>query len=124
MNSYRKGGLIFLSIIFVSMFAGAFIFQAAFFGALTLLGLVVLIESIPLLRWLCMRTSRVIDVCIFLFSIAAIAQYGLTIAASLTVAGLGYTLVYAPYLRERKRLSDHYRKSKVGNARDKFKIKN
>lgn len=102
MSNSFKGALIFIGIIIISFLAGSFILSATFFGTLTLVGLIVLIESIPPLKWICSRLTRVIDIIIFAFSIMAIAQYGLTIAASLTVAGLGYTLVYAPYLREKR----------------------
>lgn len=100
MKNSAKGALIFVGIILISFLAGSFILSATFFGTLTLIGLIVLIESIPPLKWICSRLTRVLDIIIFAFSIMAIAQYGLTIAASLTVAGLGYTLVYAPHLRE------------------------
>lgn len=100
MKQSIKGGLLFVLIIIIAFAIGSYILTSVFFGVLTLVGLVVLIESIPPLKWLLSKTSRVLDVAIFIFTIAAMASYGLNITAALTVAGVGYTLVYAPYLRE------------------------
>ena len=100
MKQSTKGGLIFILVIITSFIIGSYILTATFFGVLTLLGLIVLIESIRPLKWLVSKSSRIVDVIIFLFTILAMAQYGLNISAGLTVAGLGYTLAYAPYLRE------------------------
>jgi hypothetical protein len=100
MKKSTKGGLIFLLIIIASFIIGSYILTATFFGVLTLIGLVVLIESIGPLRWLVSKSSRIIDVVIFSFTVLAMAQYGLNVSAALTVAGVGFTLVYAPYLRE------------------------
>lgn len=100
MRASTKGLITFLFIIVVGFIIGSNILQAVFFGTLTLIGLVVLIESIQPIKWLASRTSKAIDILIFLFTIAAISRYGFTIAGGLTVAGLGYTLAYAPYLRE------------------------
>ena len=81
------------------MVIGLLIFTTyTFFGLITLLGLVAMIQSVPTLKWVVMRTSNLIDIAIFVFSIFATAQFGVTIAASLTIAGLGYTAFYKPYL--------------------------
>lgn len=79
---------------------GSYILTATFFGMLTLIGLIVLVESIGPLKWLLSRTNKAFDIILFVFTILATMNYGLNIAASLTVAGMGYTMVYAPYLRE------------------------
>lgn len=121
MKDSLKGGLIFAGIIVISFMIGSYILTAAFFGLISLVGLVVLIESIPPLRWVLSRTSQFVDVVIFVFTIIATMSYGLNIAASLTVLGLGYTLIYAPYLRE-QRLSRSKRKP-VGNYKSKFNAK-
>ena len=47
-------------------------------------------------------------------------NYGLNIAASLTVAGLGYTLVYAPYLRENAIVISIKKTQKRGTYKPKF----
>ena len=100
MRQSIKGAILFAIIVIIAFNIGSYILTATFFGIITLVGLVVLIESIPPLKWLMSRTSKIIDVLIFLFTIAAMASYGLNITAALTVAGVGYTLIYAPYLRE------------------------
>ncbi len=100
MKASTKGGLIFLVVVILSFLIGSYILTTTFFGIITLLGFIVLIESIPPLKWFVTRTSKIVDVLIFLFTIIATASLGLNITAGLTVAGVGYTLVYAPYLRE------------------------
>ena len=111
MSKSRKGALVFIVVIIMAFAIGSYILTATFFGVLTLLGLIVLIESMPPFKWLVERSTTIIDAVIFIFTIMATMNYGLNIAASLTVAGLGYTLVYAPKLRE-DRLRRKYYKSK------------
>jgi hypothetical protein len=103
MKNSEKGLLIFLGILVVSFWIGSYILTAAFFGTLTLIGFIVLIQSISSLRWLLERTSKVFDACLFILTIMATASLGLNITASLTIAGIGYTLFYGPYLRENRR---------------------
>lgn len=100
MKKSFKGLLIFVFIIIMAFLIGSYILTSVFFGTITLIGLIVLIESIPPLKWVVSRTSKVVDITIFILTILAMASYGLNITASLTVAGLGYTLMYGPYLRE------------------------
>ena len=118
MKQSIKGGLLFVLIIIIAFAIGSYILTSVFFGVLTLVGLVVLIESIPPLKWLLSKTSRVLDVAIFVFTIAAMASYGLNITAALTVAGVGYTLVYAPYLREQAIIKKNKKSS--SNYKTKF----
>jgi hypothetical protein len=59
-----------------------------------------MIEAIKPLKWLMSRTSNIFDMILFGFTILATLSAGLNVAAALTVAGVGYTLVYGPYLRE------------------------
>lgn len=119
MRQSIKGGLLFGLIIIMAFAIGSYILTSVFFGTITLVGLVVLIESIPPLKWLASKTSRVIDIMIFIFTIAAMASYGLNITAALTVAGVGYTLVYAPYLREQAVIKKN-KSSNTNNYKSKF----
>ena len=119
MNKHTKGAIIFAGVLILAFMIGSYILTATFFGVVMLIGLIVLIESIPPLRWLMSKTSKIIDVMIFVFTIFAMASYGLNITAALTIAGLGYTLVYAPYLRERN-LEQGSSKSKIKNHASKF----
>lgn len=102
MTKSRKGILVFIAVIILAVVIGSYILTATFFGIITLIGLIALIESIQPIKWLAERSTSLIDVIIFVFSIFATMNYGLNITASLTIAGLGYTLVYAPYLRENR----------------------
>jgi hypothetical protein len=111
MNGSSKGMVMFIIIVMISFMIGSYILTATFFGIITLVGLIVLIESIGPLKWLLSRSSRIFDLILFGFTILATMSYGLNIAASLTVAGLGYTLVYAPYLREQLMLKRKNNKS-------------
>lgn len=119
MKASVKGGIIFTVIIIFAFMVGSYILSATFFGIISLVGLIILIESIPPLRWILARTSKLFDILLFVFTIMATVSYGLNIAASLTVMGVGYTLVYAPYLRENKN-SKKKSNTPVGNYRDRF----
>ncbi len=122
MRKSIKGGLLFLVIIVLAFMVGSYILTATFFGLISLVGLIVLIESIPPLKWLLSRTSKVLDACLFIFTILATINYGLNIAAALTVTGVGYTLVYAPYLREQLQ-ERKGKKPPIGNYKAKFNSK-
>ena len=97
--SVPVGISIFSGMALVGVSIGATIGTYIFFGTATLVGLVVVIESTPIMKKIALKSNKVIDLGILGASIFAIATLGPTVAASLTFAGLGYTLVYAPYLR-------------------------
>jgi energy-coupling factor transporter transmembrane protein EcfT len=121
MKNSRTGLLIFILIVVLAFVLGSYMLMASFFGVITLIGLIALVESIKPLKWLLSRSTKVFDVIIFVCSILATMNYGLNIAASLTVAGLGYTLYYGPKLREE--LRGHKPKKKrepVGNYKSNF----
>lgn len=87
--------IIFIAVIFI----GVKITGAVGYGLITLISLIALIESIPPLKWVVKRMSSLIDVILFGLSIYATLTLGYNITASLVVAGLGFTLIYKPYLR-------------------------
>lgn len=79
---------------------GNYIMNATFFGIIILLSLVAIVESIPFLKWALSRVSKGFDLVLFVATVMATIYLGLNMTAGLTVAGFGYTMVYAPYLRE------------------------
>ena len=87
----------------ISFIVGGQMAAYFFFGAITLIGFIVLVETISPLKWLIVRTSSLIDILIFVFTIMATASLGVTVTAALTFAGLGFTLVYAPWLRSQRK---------------------
>ena len=93
------GLAIFSGIALVGASIGAAIGTYVFFGTVTLIGLIALIESNKRLKYIAVRSNKGIDILIFGATIYATATLGITISAALVFAGLGYTLVYAPYLR-------------------------
>ena len=95
------GAFIFTGIAIMGIAIGTIIATYVFFGAITLAGFIALIESNKYLKYLITKSNRLLDVLIFGATLYATASLGITITASLTVAGLGYTLVYAPWLRLR-----------------------
>jgi len=68
------------------------------------MGLIVLIENNRYLKFIAVKSNNFIDILIFGATIAATASLGITITASLTFCGLGYTLMYSPFLRDQKYL--------------------
>ena len=93
------GAFIFTGIAIMGICIGTIIATYVFFGAITLAGFIALVESNKYLKYLIIKSNKLLDVLIFGATLYATASLGITITASLTVAGLGYTLVYAPWLR-------------------------
>lgn len=94
-----KRALLFIVVCFIGIGIGSAIATYIFFGVLTLLGFAFMVESIRPLKWFVSKTTGFIDVLVFTITIIATINLGVTITASLTVAGLGYTMIYAPYVR-------------------------
>jgi len=97
--------LIFGVLAFIGLSIGATIATYVFFGIATLAGLVAIAESNRYVRFLITKSNKFLDLLIFAATIYATAILGVTITASLVFAGLGYTLVYAPWLRQRELLN-------------------
>jgi len=72
------------------------------FGLLTLAGLIGLIENIKWLKWIVYRLSAPIDILIFVATIIATASLGVTITASLTIASIGFTFGYRPWIQAQR----------------------
>ena len=91
--------LSFAFICMVGIGIGGHLAGHIFFGVITLVGLIALVENIPFIKWFVYRTNNIIDVLLFVLAGIATVKLGVTITAALTVAGLGYTMIYAPYVR-------------------------
>lgn len=92
--------IIYAGAIIVAIFIGGHIIEYIIAGLLTLASFVVLVESIPILKWFIHKTHKLVDVLIFCFAVYAKIHFGVTIAMALMFAGLGFTMLYAPYIRE------------------------
>ncbi len=97
--SATAGLAIFGGLSIIGLSIGATIGTYVFFGVATLTGLIAIIESNKYAKYIVVKSNKTIDVIIFIGSVVAIYQVGVTAAAALTFAGLGYTLVYAQYIR-------------------------
>ena len=98
---FKTGLMVFGTVVVV----GTIVLTAAigtqiFFGVLMLGGFVALVESNKYLKWAVAKSSRLVDIAIFCVSMYAMFTLGLTMTGGLTVFGLGYTLVVAPYVRK------------------------
>jgi len=93
-----KKAIVFIAVIWVAVKVSG----AIGYGLITLVGMIALIESAPPLKWLVRRFTTTIDIILFILTIVATTTLGYNITASLVVAGVGYTLVYAPYVRREK----------------------
>ena len=89
----------FVVIILVCVFAGGILLTSAIGGIITLAGLVLVIESIRPLKSFIYHFCKLFDICLLVFTIWLTINKGVTIALSLTIAGVGYTMFYAPWLR-------------------------
>ncbi len=97
----KQGSTIYAGISILGICIGSAIATYVFFGTVTLAGFVALVESNKYLRYCVSKSNKFIDMSLFAATIFATASLGITVSASLTMAGLGYTLVYAPYLRNK-----------------------
>ena len=101
--SKRRGIYIYILLTLGGVSIGTVVATYVFFGVITLLGLIVLIESNRYVKFCIYKSNYIIDLMIFIFTIYATISLGITITASLTYAGLGYTLVYAPLIRSQNK---------------------
>jgi len=99
--SFTRGALIFIGLSWFGMLISAAIATYVFFGIATLAGLIAIAENSTYIRHCIIKSNRLVDVSIFILTIYSTLTLGVTITASLTFAGLGYSLVYAPWLRSR-----------------------
>lgn len=97
---------IFGGLSLMGLMIGAALATYIFIGIATLAGLIALVERNKYLKWLVMKSNMLLDMLLFAASVYATAVLGVTMVASLTIAGLGFTLVYAPYLRHRESLGE------------------
>lgn len=72
-------------------------------GLLILGGFVALVEGIKPIRWIAERTTRLIDIGLFVASAVALVTVGTTVAVGLSIAGIGMSIGYGPFLRRRLR---------------------
>lgn len=100
MKDRRINLVIYVGMLIFALIIGGNIIGYAFTGAVTLLSFVFLCESVPGLKWLVAKTSHIIDIILFGFAVYSKVHFGVSIAMALLFATVGYTLLYAPYVRE------------------------
>ena len=100
--SISSGAFLFGGITLVGIAIGAAIGTYVFFGCITLAGFIAISENNKYIRYAVQRSNKMVDVSIFALTLYATLALGTTITAALTIAGLGYTLVYAPWLRKQR----------------------
>ena len=100
MKDRRVNLFIYIGIFIGALVIGGNVIGYVFTGVITLASFVFIVESIPALKWLVAKTNALIDIGIFCFAIYAKIHFGVTIAMALLFAGIGYTLLYAPYIRD------------------------
>ena len=100
MKDRRMNIVIYAAMLVFAMIIGGNIIGYAFSGLVTLLSFVFLVESIPALKWLVAKTSYLIDIILFAFAVYAKVHFSVTLAMALMFGTIGFTLLYAPYVRE------------------------
>lgn len=105
-----KQPIIFAGVMLFCMIIGGHIAGHIIFGLILLGGLVALVENIPFVKWLVYKGNNIMDVMLWGLSALAIVTLGVSIAAALGVASLGYTMVYAPYVRKQQASKNHKKK--------------
>jgi len=102
MVKYFVGAVALVMLVSFSASMATYVFS----GVLMFVGLVVLTESIGLLKWLFRRTGNLIDMLIFGVSIYAMSSYGVTVTIALSVAGLLFSVYYKPILKAGKEVNN------------------
>lgn len=97
-----KQPIIFAGVILLGMIIGGHLAGHIFFGVILLGGLIALVENIPFVKYIVYKGNNLMDVLLWALSAIAIVMFGVSIAAALAVASLGYTLAYAPYVRQQQ----------------------
>ena len=100
MKDRRTTALIYAALLGAAFVFGGHVAMYAFSGLITLCTLVFLCESIDTLKWLVFKLNKLFDVLIFIFGIYAKVHFGVTLAMAIMFAGLGFTLLYGPYVKE------------------------
>lgn len=100
MKDRRTTALFYAALLCAAFIFGGHVAMYAFSGFITLCTLVFLLESISTLKWLAYHLNKLFDILIFAFGIYAKIHFSVTLAMALMFAGLGYTLLYGPYIRE------------------------
>lgn len=98
--SLNQGALVFSAVALTGLSVSAAIATYTFFGVVTLAGLVAVTEASKPIKKFVIRHNKAVDILLFIGSVASFVTLGVTTAASLTVVGLGYSLVYRLYLLE------------------------
>ena len=101
-NKSMKQSLIFAGVMLIGIIIGGHLAAHIFFGVILLGGLIALVENIPFIKFLVYKGNNLMDVLLWVLSALAIVTLGVSIAAALGVASLGYTMAYAPYVRQQQ----------------------
>lgn len=97
--SKQQSLALYVVLFIVSMFAGGIILEATITGVMILVSFIVVIQGSSVVRWIAAHSWYLLDICIFVVALYAKFHFGVTIAMAFTYAGLGYSLLYAPYLK-------------------------
>lgn len=100
MNTKQFNVLICIGIAVLCFFIGGIVLESLIAGIITIASLVALIESNGFLKWFISKTYKLVDIIIFAFGVYAKIHFGVTIAIGLMFAGLVFTLIYGPYIRD------------------------
>lgn len=85
---------------------GSYIFS----GIITLVSLIALVENSSMLKAMTFHFNKLIDILLFAVGIYAKFMLGVTIGMAVMVAGVGYSMVYGPYVREMYRINNKSKK--------------
>ena len=108
-----KQSITFAGAMLIGFLVGGHIVGHIFFGLMLLGGLIALVENIPFIKWIVYKGNNIMDVILWIFSAMAIVMFGVSIAAALAIASLGYTMVYAPYVRKQQEEKTNKNKPKT-----------
>lgn len=100
MTNRKKYLYIYLSTVLLLIFIGGHLLEYAFAGLITLGSFILLIEASSTLKWIVAKCGFLMEFIIFCVGLYAKFHFGVTISFAFLFAGIGYSMLYAPYIKE------------------------
>ena len=106
MQRLAYGIIAFVVIMLIGGIVGGMLLSYMFFGLIFFVSLVALTESIRPLRFIVYRLGSFFDIALTLGSIYVLFVGGVTAGAGITIGSLLFTIIYRPYIRYKRLVSN------------------
>lgn len=99
MQKLSIGVIACLVLLILAGLVGGMMLSYMFFGFVFFLGLIGLIESVSLIKWLVYKLGSLFDFMLTAGSIAILFTGGVTAGAAITIGALMFTFIYRPWIK-------------------------